>query len=192
MSGRGDQAAEPTAWRYRVALAAIPEGGLVEEFEAGAAERLAMGELAGLRDFPAARARFELRHVGRGRVQASGRITATVGQVCVVSLEPMESTIDEPVDALFVPADEVEAVTKALDREAEATGELADPPEPIINGMIDLGKVAADAVFLAIDPYPRKADVAFEPPKIAEDPDDHPFAALKALKGKPPAEPEET
>jgi uncharacterized metal-binding protein YceD (DUF177 family) len=192
MSGRGDKVGEPAAWRYRVALDAIPADGLVQEFEADAAERQAMRELAEVRDVSAARARFELHPVGRGRVRASGRITATVGQTCVVSLDPMETVVDEPVEALFVPVDEVEAVTKALDKEAEVTGELADPPEPIVNGMIDLGKLAADALFLAIDPYPRKPDAAFQPPEIAEDPEDHPFAALKALKGKPPPEPGET
>ena len=40
--------------------------------------------------------------------------------------------------------------------------ETPDPPEPIENGTIDLGRLATDALFLAIDPYPRKADAVFE------------------------------
>ena len=57
-----------------------------------------------------------------------------------------------------------------------------------MNGVIDLGRLATDALFLAIDPYPRKPDAVFEPPVIAADPEDHPFAALKALQldAKPP------
>ena len=47
--------------------------------------------------------------------------------------------------------------------------------------MIDLGRLATDALFLAIDPYPRKPDAVFEPLVDAADPEDHPFAALKAL-----------
>ena len=35
-----------------------------------------------------------------------------------------------------------------------------------------------------IDPYPRKPDAVFEPPVVAADPEDHPFAALKALKAE--------
>jgi len=44
---------------------------------------------------------------------------------------------------------------------------------------------------LAIDPYPRKPNVVFEPVVTAADPEDHPFAALKALKldAKPMAAP---
>ena len=57
-----------------------------------------------------------------------------------------------------------------------------------MDGIIDLGRVATDALYLAIDPYPRKADAVFEPVVEPVDPDDHPFAALKALQldAKPP------
>jgi len=41
--------------------------------------------------------------------------------------------------------------------------------------------VATDALYLAIDPYPRRPDAIFEPPIEVTDPGDHPFAALKAL-----------
>jgi hypothetical protein len=34
---------------------------------------------------------------------------------------------------------------------------------------------------LGIDPYPRRPDAVFEPMVEAPDPEDHPFAALKAL-----------
>jgi len=47
--------------------------------------------------------------------------------------------------------------------------------------VIDLGRLATDALFLAVDPYPRRPDAVFEPPVEATDPNDHPFAALKAL-----------
>ena len=50
-----------------------------------------------------------------------------------------------------------------------------------MNGIIDLGRLATDALFLAVDPYPRKPGVMFEPEVTAADPEDHPFAALKAL-----------
>ena len=70
-------------------------------------------------------------------------------------------------------------------RPSDSDGETPDPPEPIENGIIDLGRLATDALYLAIDPYPRKPDAVFEPLVEAADPEDHPFAALKALKVKP-------
>ena len=58
-----------------------------------------------------------------------------------------------------------------------------DAPEPLVGGSIDLGAIASEFLMLAIDPYPRKAGVVFEPP--AKDADtDGPFAALAALKKK--------
>ena len=36
--------------------------------------------------------------------------------------------------------------------------------------------------YLAIDPYPRKPDAVFEPQVEPANPEDHPFAALKALR----------
>ena len=53
--------------------------------------------------------------------------------------------------------------------------------DPIENGVINLGRVATDALFLGIDPYPRRPDAVFETPAAIADPEDHPFAALKAL-----------
>jgi hypothetical protein len=76
-----------------------------------------------------------------------------------------------------------------VDEAAESDIEIPDPPEPIVDGVIDLGRVATDALYLGIDPYPRKPDAVFEPLVVAVDPEDHPFAALKALQldAKPPA-----
>src|SRR5205823_1949563 len=65
---------------------------------------------------------------------------------------------------------------------AETDVEIPDPPEPIVNGVIDLGRLATDALLLGIDPYPRRRDAIFEPPVEVVDPEAHPFAALKALK----------
>jgi hypothetical protein len=74
-----------------------------------------------------------------------------------------------------------------IDDAAESSEAIPDPPEPIENGFIDLGRLATDALFLGIDPYPRRPDAVFEPPVVAADPQDHPFAALKAL--QPDAKP---
>ena len=38
-----------------------------------------------------------------------------------------------------------------------------DPPEPIVNGAIDLGALAAEFLMLGLDPYPRKPGAVFEP-----------------------------
>jgi len=174
-------------WSVRIAVDEIPEAGQHEAFSADEAQRAAMAKLAGLRDIAEANASFDLRSAGRGRIHVTGRVTGRIGQTCVVTLEPLENAIDEPVDLLFAPEDQVAAIIKAMEQEAEATGEELDPPEVITDGTIDLGQLAADVLFLGIDPYPRKPGVVFEPVVTAADPESHPFAALKALKDAPSA-----
>jgi uncharacterized metal-binding protein YceD (DUF177 family) len=168
-------------WRVLVNVAQISDDGLHREIEADAQARAAMAEIAGLRDISSVRAAFDLSHRSGGRVHVAGRVQAKVGQTCVVTLEPIENEIDEEVDLIFAPADEVAPLTDADDGERA----VAEPPEPIENDMIDLGRVATDVLYLAIDPYPRKAGAVFEPQLAAPDPGDHPFAALKALQDKP-------
>lgn len=170
-------------WRALVNVAQIPDGGLHREIEADAPTRAVMAETAGLRDIASVRAAFDLSHRSGGRVHVAGRVLAKVGQTCVVTLEPIESEIDEEVDLTFAPTDEIAPQIDVDDDDGEST--IAEPPEPIENGMIDLGRLATDALYLAIDPYPRKQGAAFEPQVAAVDPEDHPFAALKALQSGP-------
>lgn len=168
-------------WPWPVNIDQIPETGLQVAFEAMEAQRAALATVAGLRGVARAAASFALSHAGGGKVHVAGRVTARVGQTCVVTLDPVENDIDEPIDLVFAPEADIPRMSATVDDEAESD-EIPDPPEPIVNGVIDLGRVATDALFLGIDPYPRRPDAVFEQTAAAADPEDHPFAALKALK----------
>lgn len=174
---------EPDPWRAPVIVAQIPDTGLRRELEASATERQAMAGLAGVRDILSAYADFEVVPKSGGRVQVTGRVRARVGQTCVVTLDPIESEIDEEVDLTFAPEAETRRLEDLIEegQDGEEPPVVADPPEAIVNGIIDLGRIATDALFLAIDPYPRKPGAAFEAEVTALDPEDHPFAVLKAL-----------
>ncbi|SRR5579885_1501383 len=158
---------DKSPWSVPVTVDDIPDSGLHMEVEAPAAARAAVAQLAGLRDLPRLSAVFDLTRRGAG-AHVAGRVSALVGQTCVVSLEPMESKVEEDVDVTFAPA-------------AAQPTEAEEAPEPLIDGSLDLGAVATEFLLLAIDPYPRKAGVRFEPPKIEEG-GERPFAALATLK----------
>lgn len=176
----------PDPWRAPVVVAQIPDTGLHREFEASAAERRAMADLAGLRDILSAHAAFDVEPKSGGRVHVTGQVRARIGQTCVVTLDPIENEIDEDIDLTFAPEAEARRLTDLIEEGQDEDGpvETADPPEAIVNGIIDLGRLATDALFLAIDPYPRKPGAVFEAEVVAPDPEDHPFAALKALQDK--------
>ena len=169
-------------WSVPIAVLQIPETGLHRDLEAGPAERAAMAEVAGLREILSASASFDVTPDKGGRFHVVGHVQARIGQTCVVTLDPIENDIDEPIDLIFAPPEQIPVLADLIDDAAESDSEIPDPPEPIENGVIDLGRLATDALFLAIDPYPRKPDAVFEPVVTAADPEDHPFAALKALK----------
>ncbi|WP_244548967.1 YceD family protein [Bradyrhizobium canariense] len=175
-------------WRLPIAVAQIPDTGLHRDLEADQAARVAMAEAAGLREILSASASFDVTPERGGRFRVAGHVRARIGQTCVVTLDPIENEIDEPIDLTFAPPEQIPQLADLIDDAAESEDEIPDPPEPIENGMIDLGRLATDVLFLAIDPYPRKMDAVFEPVVVAADPEDHPFAALKALQVdvKPP------
>jgi hypothetical protein len=179
--------AQRDPWRVLVTVAQIPENGLHRDIEADQATREAMAEAAGLREISAAHASFDLVPKSGGQVHVTGRVQARIGQTCVVTLEAIENAIDEPVDLTFVPVEQMPQLVHSADDVPGDDDETADPPEPIKNGTIDLGRLATDVLYLAIDPYPRKPDAVFEPQVLAADPEDHPFAALKALQANPDA-----
>jgi uncharacterized metal-binding protein YceD (DUF177 family) len=176
---------KPDPWRVPVAVAQIPETGLHRDLEADQAIRNAVADVGGLREVLSVQASFDVTPKSGGRFQVTGHVRARVGQTCVVTLEEIENDIDEPIDLIFAPPAQIPQMAALVDEAEASDEETPDPPEPIENGMIDLGRVATDALYLAVDPYPRKAGAVFEPVVEAADPEDHPFAALKALKAKP-------
>jgi hypothetical protein len=169
-------------WSVPVTVVQIPDTGLHRDIEADGAAREAMAEVAGLREILSARASLDVTPERGGRVHVTGHVRARIGQTCVVTLDPIENEIDEPIDLIFAPPEQIPDLSDLVDEAAESETEIPDPPEPIINGVIDLGRLATDALFLAVDPYPRRPDAVFDPPVETADPIDHPFAALKALR----------
>lgn len=176
----------PDPWRAPVTVAQVPERGLHRELDADEAQRKAIAEMAGVREVVSAHASLDVTPMSGGRFHVAGNVRARVGQTCVVTLDPIETDIDEPIDLVFAPPEQIPALSDLVD-EASESGVDLDPPEPIEGGIIDLGRLATDALFLAIDPYPRKPDAVFDHEVTPPDPQDHPFAALKALKARPKA-----
>ena len=175
----------PDPWRVPIAVAQIPDTGLHRDIDADQATRKAVADVGGLREVLSVQASFDVTPKSGGRYHVAGQVRARIGQTCVVTLEEIESDIDEPIDLIFAPPEQIPQMAALVDEAEEGDEETPDPPEPIENGMIDLGRVTTDALYLAVDPYPRKPGAVFEPVVEVADPEDHPFAALRALKAKP-------
>ena len=169
-------------WSHVVAVAQIPDAGLHQDLTANPTQLIELAALAGVRDVKNAHASLDVMPIAGDRVHVTGRVSAIIGQNCVVTLEPIDNVVDEDIDVTFAPPSQIPVMAKVVTKEEGENVDIPDPPEPIVNGTIDIGQLAAELLFLGIDPYPRAPGAVFESPKEAVDPDEHPFAALKALK----------
>ena len=166
-------------WRVPVSVHEVPASGRRFELEADAATRAAIAKSAGLRALPRLQASFDVSRHGAEGLHVAGRVHATVGQECVVSLDPIDNEVEETVDLIFV-AGATPAAGDAPGRETMEIGDV-EPPEPLLDDTVDLGAIATEFLLLGIEPYPRKPDAVFQAPAI-EDESEHPFAALAALR----------
>ncbi|WP_296570656.1 DUF177 domain-containing protein [Phreatobacter sp.] len=110
----------------------------------------------------------------------TGRVSATVTQTCVVTLDPVENTIAEDVDASFRPEDKLKAHLIHDEEDGLAIDAAVAADDPLIGGVIDAAAIAAEFLALGVDPYPRKPDAAFQPPDDGGE--TSPFAGLSKLK----------
>src|SRR5437868_7983442 len=159
----------------------VPPHGSLEKIEAEPAECSALAERFGLSVLHSLKAELQTsRWRGEG-LKLKGRFTVDLEQICVVSLDPFRSTLADEFEGYFLPAGASEGANSALIEEGDA--------EPFENGIIDMGEAVAEAVALALDPYPKKPGVTFA--DVIEDEGDEgpdaetgakPFAELSRLK----------
>jgi hypothetical protein len=166
-------------WSLPVAVHEVAETGRHVELVADEAARTAVAQAIGLRSLPRLAASFDVTRHGREGLHVVGRVSATVGQTCVVTLEPIENEVEEAIDLVFAPP-----IAPELPEDGAGGRRVAvdDGPEPLHGGTVDLGAVATEFLTLAIDPYPRKPGAEFTPPAAEDDESTRPFAALGALR----------
>lgn len=154
-----------------------------EAERAGLAKRFGLVSLAGLR----AEGLLESLDDGR-RAHLTARLTAQVVQSCVVTLAPVSAAIDESfVRDYDVDADPAALSEPEIPEDIEAFLAEADPPDPLIGGIVDVGEAVAEQLALALDPYPRAPSASFAGSEGQEATEDSPFKALAGLvkKGRP-------
>lgn len=162
-------------WTHRAGD--VPSRGQDVDREASQEERAALAAALDLVSCERLEARYSVRPLDQGRYAVTGMLETDVTQSCVVTLEPIASSISEPFEAEYWP---------------EAPGGLGadtvslDEPEIIENGIIDVGRLIVDRLAVALDPYPRKPGAVFSWTDATDEQRaaDSPFAALKNFMSK--------
>jgi uncharacterized metal-binding protein YceD (DUF177 family) len=157
---------------------------LERHIAANAEERAALARRFELIAIDRLEASFSLSRAGGGVIHVTGEVSADVVQACVVTLAPVPGRVEESFAADFT--DDTSQSRRQREAEADLDYEEKDPPEPVRNGHIDLGELAAQQLCLALDPYPRAPGAAVpeqyapgEEPEEDPDPPVNPFSILK-------------
>jgi uncharacterized metal-binding protein YceD (DUF177 family) len=142
-----------------------------QAIEANEAERAALAARFDLLALDRLVADITLRRDAAG-IRITGQIDAAGAQPCVATAEPVPFLITEPVALLLTESlpegDEIELADADLDS------------EPLTGDVIDIGEIAAQALALALNPYPRSTAPA--PGVISEEAAraaSNPFAVLR-------------
>ena len=121
---------------------------------------------------------------GKNDWDLTGKLGATATQACVVTLEAVQTRIDEHVNRTFF--------SNWEEPEGDSVSEMDEnvESEPLLN-TIDLGLIACEALALSLPDYPRKENVKLDEAIFTEpgvspmtDKDAKPFAGLADLKKK--------
>lgn len=147
---------------------------------ANPAERAALAKRFGLIGIDRLEAVCALKRAGDGVIHVTGELEADVIQSCVVTLAPVPAKVAEAFSADFADED------RRRPGDQDVGFDEDDPPEPIRNGHIDLGELAAEQLALALDPYPRVPGAAipteFSVEEDAEEGADRPVNPFSILK----------
>ncbi len=163
----------------------IPDQGLHVRRNADKTQIEALTAKLGLLEIEVLQADYRIRPGRAGSFVMTGELTARVQQECSVSLEPVTSLINEPLKVEFRPPSHMPA-QENVEHEAIAVPDI----EPIEQQLLDVGRIIAETLAAALDPYPRAPDAKFdwhdetEPKKDGEAGVDGPFAALSRLRPK--------
>jgi uncharacterized metal-binding protein YceD (DUF177 family) len=160
---------------------ALSSNGIEVSVEASAEERAALAEILDILGIESLSGRFTLKPWRRHGVKVTGVVEVDVTQACVVTLDPVAQHVREEVELTFLPG----AEPYDPQAEIEIDPEAPDAPEPLEDGRIDLGAIAAEHMALGLEPYPRAPGASFGEyieDDGSNDPPASPFAGLAALK----------
>jgi hypothetical protein len=160
-----------------VAFAEIPAGGRHFDLAATSEECRAIARLFSLPAIESLRASLDVERWNANGLSVTGMVEARLTQRCVVTADAFESDVTAPISVRFSPDAAALKDEEGLQRDIDPTRE--DPPDPMVDGRIDLGAVATEFLALALDPYPRKPGATFDEPAPEKA---SPFAALDRLR----------
>jgi len=136
---------------------------------------------ADVREVDAFTATIDLQKLSATRFSYRATLHAEVVQDCVVTLEPLRTTIERDIQRELHLAESGSPLTDS-EVVVDPASDDEDVLEEIASLHYNLAKPLLEELILAIDPYPRAPGVAFAAPSEPDAKPESPFAVLKNLK----------
>lgn len=181
---------DKSPFSFEVKVTSVSSNPFSVTMDASKDECAALAEFWNINAVKSLSAEVRLSRWKRDGIKLSGHFEGVLEQICVVSLNPVETSISDEFTSHFVPE-----TSRLARQEEQIDGELIidvdgpDIPDTFSGNVIDVGAVVAEFAAMAIDPYPRSEDAEVDPKYQENDVDlsndkISPFAGLAALKGK--------
>lgn len=185
-------------WSHNVEVEDIGETALLKKLSASPQERKDLARRMNVVHVDSLSAELKVAREDKGfLIHVTGRFKGVVAQECALSQELIKTQLEGDVEGWF--AEEGRAISlskvrhdkdsKKANAELEILSER-DDPDPVIDGMIDLGELVTQHAILEIDPYIRAEGAVSDSVISAEEAEkkerkiNNPFAALKNWKGQ--------
>jgi hypothetical protein len=184
-----------TEWSHKIAVDTLPDQAWRKTIVAEDQECRDLARRLGMQSVEGLEADMIVERVSGGKIHVAGTVRGLVRQPCVVTTVETIQNIEETFESWYADKDAAislarirhDKMSQMMDSEVPMLDEY-DDPEPVLNGQIDLGELAAQYLSLAVNPYPRADGVTEEESgKILTErgvaPESrNPFAALKKWK----------
>ncbi len=172
-------------WRQIVAWPRAGQSERVVDITPGPEVRSELAQRLDLEGLSSLHARLTLTPWLDG-VEITGVVEAVAERVCGISLDAYSEALSESVALRMLPPASAH-LQRDDGNEVIVDLDAPDPPEAGEVEGVDLAQIVAEAVALALPPFARKPEAAFEAP--LEDRPPSPFAVLRALSGASENEP---
>ena len=169
----------------------IQKNGKSLKTKANASECLAIANRLSLLSLDSLKLKAFISRKSNETILVNCNFKAVYKQKCVISLKPIKKEIDCTFQRIYSSIiDEIfEHESEPQKEYYENSQDFPDPPDPLVNGYIDIGESVAEQLSLELDPFPRIEGLSFkgfssdQGEQISER-SANPFAILKQLKKK--------
>lgn len=190
-------------WTHFVRADTIPEGGQWVKLHANENDCADLADRLGVKSVDTLEAKLHLIPKNSGHVlEIQGNLMATVTQECAITLDLVESSVEDEFTAWYADYERAASFTRAqhdmrsrFEGEEQPILEESEDPEPMVNGQVDLADLVYQFLSLAINPYTKSENAENESGSHIEDTANvstgnagilklNPFAALKNWRPK--------